>query len=157
MTPASARVPAAQAIARNYVRLARGAAWAAGKGWLGPLSRFGDAIGLLSDAAAHKRWAFAHPGHNRAAAVEVQAWFDCIAQAEAAGPLDTALPVAVVTAGNGPAASAQRPLMVAPAIASAHGLVVHEPRANHASLLGRNHAGAIVRAVEHVKSAASRT
>jgi pimeloyl-ACP methyl ester carboxylesterase len=152
VTPASAATPAARRIARQYVRLARSAAWAAGAGLLRPLQGMGDTIGLTAEAAPHKRWAFAHGPHNRAAADEVVAWEVAVDQARAAGGLDPDWPVAVVTAGP-----TRLDLMAAPARASRHGHIAHVRRANHASLLGRRHADAIVEAIEHVRQAASRT
>jgi hypothetical protein len=44
-----------------------------------------------------------------------------------------------------------------PTTASRAGLSLQVARANHASLLGRRHAEVIVRAIEHVHAAASRT
>ena len=152
--PAAAAEPSARRLAGHYRRFASAAAWAARAGLLRPLRSLGDTIGLDPDAAERKRWAFAHAGHNRAAADEVAEWGRAVDQALAAGPLDPAWPVAVVTAGPGQQA---RAAMHAPAHASRAGLAIHVAHANHASLLGRRHAEAIVRAVEHVHAAASRT
>lgn len=157
VTPAMAEDPTARRIASQYVRLARTAAWAAGAGLLRPLRRFGDAIGLTAEAAPHKRWAFAHPPHNRAAADEVEMWETAVRQARAAGPLDPAWPVAVVTAGPARVGQAQRSLMREPARLSRDGHAVHVARANHASLLGVRHADAIVQAISHIQAVASRT
>lgn len=157
ITPTAAEGAAAQRIAAQYVRLSRGAAWAAGRGLMRPFARFGDSIGLSAEGAAHKRWAFAHGGHNRAAADEVVEWEATVRQAKAAGPLDPDWPVAVVTAGPARVGQRQRALMAEPAWASRHGYVVNIAAANHASLLGRRYADAIVAAIEHVRGAANRT
>lgn len=157
ITPASAREPAARRVSAQYVRLSRAVAWAAGRGLMRPFARFGDSIGLTAEGAAHKRWAFAHGGHNRGAADEVVQWDATVRQAEAAGPFDPELPVAVVTAGPARIGQSQRALMAEPARASRHGHVANVAAANHASLLGRRYAGAIVEAIERVAAAASRT
>jgi pimeloyl-ACP methyl ester carboxylesterase len=154
VTPAAAVRPAARRLASHYRRFARTVASAAQMGLLRPLTPLGDTIGLGPEAAARKRWAFPLAGHNRAAADEVAQWGQAVDQALAAGPLDPAWPVAVVTAGPGREA---RAAMNAPALASRAGLAIHVAAANHATLLGQRHAGAIVRAIEHVRAAASRT
>jgi pimeloyl-ACP methyl ester carboxylesterase len=157
VTPASAEDAAAVRIAGHYLRFSKAAAWAAEAGLLAPLRPYGDTIGLTREAGAHKRWAFAHGPHNRAAADEVVQWMTGVRQAKEAGPLRAEWPVAVVTAGPSRLAPAQRALMRAPAHGSRRGLVIHVERANHASLLGRRHADAIVRAIEHVRTAAATT
>jgi pimeloyl-ACP methyl ester carboxylesterase len=158
VTPAAAEDPAARRIAGHYVRLSKIAAWAAGAGLFRLLEPLGDPIGLPPEDAAHKRWAFADGGHNRAAADEVIQWRAAVDQAKAAGPLDSDWPVAVVTAG--PAAwvtGRQRRVMTEPARASHHGLQTRVAAANHASLVGRKHADAVIEAIEHVRAASRRT
>jgi hypothetical protein len=152
VTPGLAEAERTKRLAARYVRLARAAAWRAGQGLLRPLRPLGDTIGLGAEAAAYERWAFAHGPHNRAAADEVTMWEAAARQVRAAGPLDPHWPVAVVTAGPG----GQRPVMTGPAWASSRGCVAHVAAANHASLFGRRHADAVVRAIEQVR-AASRT
>lgn len=148
VTPGLAAAERTKRLAAQYVRLARAAGWMAGRGLLRPLRPLGDIIGLGAEAAAHKRWAFAHGPHNRAAADEVTMWEAAARQARAAGPLDPHWPVAVVTAVPG----GQRPVMTGPARASSRGCVDHVAAANHASLLGRRHADAVVRAIEQVRA-----
>ncbi len=155
--PASARQLAARRIARQYMRLARGAAWAAKAGLLAPLRPLGDTIGLDPENAALKRWAFADAQHNRAAADEVAEWETTVRQAEAAGPLDPSWPISVVTAGPPGLAPNQRARMAEPARASRAGYVANVAAANHASLLGRAHANAIIQAIVHVNAAIART
>jgi pimeloyl-ACP methyl ester carboxylesterase len=157
VTPEAAGQPLGRRIARQYVRLARTVAWAAGAGLLRPLSALGDTIGLPEEAAARKRWAFGHAGHNRAAADEVAAWLDTAQQALAAGPFDPAWPVAVVTAGPAGVGGAQKAVLSEPARRSRHGHIATVARANHADLLGRKHAGTIVEAVEYVHGRLART
>jgi pimeloyl-ACP methyl ester carboxylesterase len=155
VTPASAEGAFAQRVASHYVRFSRAAAWAAAKGLLRPIARIGDTIGLPPDAAAQKRWAFAHAAHNRAATDEVLQWEASAAQGRAIGPLDPSLPVAVVTAG--PPLGGPRLALATPAAQSKQGYAAHVGKANHANLLGRKYADAVVQAVEHVVNAASRT
>jgi pimeloyl-ACP methyl ester carboxylesterase len=156
-TPASELDPAARKIAAHYIGFAKAVAWAAGAGLLHPLTPLGDTIGLGAEGAALKRWAFARAGHNRAAADEVVQWPAAARQALAAGPLDPAWPVAVVTAGPSLPGEPLRRLMTEPARASRRGHAVNVAAANHASLLGRRFADAVVDAIEHVRGAAGRT
>ena len=148
VTPGLAAAERTKRLAAQYVRFSRAAAWMAGQGLLRPLRPLGDTIGLGAEAAAHKRWACAHGPHNRAAADEVTMWEAAARQARAAGPFDPHWPVAVVTAGPG----GQRRVMTGPARASSRGCVDHVAAANHASLLGRRHADAVVRAIEQVRA-----
>jgi pimeloyl-ACP methyl ester carboxylesterase len=154
ITPQLAAQPWVRSGAAQYVRLARGAAWLAHRGLLNPLRRWGDRIGLMSEVSAYKHWAFADAGHNRAAAEEVIAWEADVSQAVAAGALDPAWPVAVVLAGPASGTPQREALRKAPADRSAHGYVERIVAANHASLLGRSHAQAVVRAIVHVRTAA---
>jgi len=157
VTPEGADQPLGRRIARQYARLARTAAWAAGAGLLRPLSALGDTIGLPRDGAAHKRWAFGHGAHNRAAADEVTVWAETAQQALAAGAFDPAWPVAVVTAGPAHVGRSGKAAMGEPARASRQGHIANVAGANHASLLGHRHAHAIVEAVEFVRTRSGRT
>ena len=154
ITPALAAEPASRRVAAAYVRLARAVAWASSRGLLGPLRRWGDMIGLTPEAARHKRWAFADPTHNRAAADEIIQWEMTVAQAAAAGTLNPAWPVAVVLAGPAPASPREEAIRTEPARRSPSGHCERVLAANHASLLGSRFAEAIVRAVIHVRDAA---
>jgi len=157
VTPEAAAEPMGRRIARHYVRLARTAAWAAGRGLLRPLSGLGDTIGLAGDGAAHKRWAFGHGAHNAAAADEVACWADTVEQALVTPPFDVNWPLAVVAAGSSHVGRASKAMMSAPARASRQGHVAHAPGANHASLLGRAHADVVVEAIDVVRGRAART
>jgi pimeloyl-ACP methyl ester carboxylesterase len=154
VTPELAAQPWVRSGAAQYVRLARGVAWLAHRGLLNPLRRWGDRIGLMSEVSAYKHWAFADAAHNRAAAEEVVAWEADVSQAAAAGALDPAWPVAVVLAGAASGTPQREALRTAPADRSAYGHVERVVAANHASLLGRSHAQAVVRAIVHVRTAA---
>ena len=107
----------------------------------------GDPIGLPPAAAAAKHDAFASERHNRWGAREAHAWLADAEAAREAGELSRELPVAVVTVGG---AENVRELIQAPARRSRRGYVEHVEAANGATILGERHAGAVVRAVEHV-------
>jgi pimeloyl-ACP methyl ester carboxylesterase len=155
VTPEASDHPRAVQMVGHFNSLSKLAAWGAKAGLVRPLAGpLGDAIGLPSLASAEKRRAFADPAHNRWAAAEVAAWHDSADQARAAGPYDPELPIAVVLTGDGRRPSARHAFQTAPAEASRHGVVIHVPRANHASLLGERHAGHIVRAILSVETAA---
>jgi len=139
--------------AAQYVNLSRAVAWAASKGLLQPLSRWGDTIGLTPEAAAHKRWAFGDMGQNRAALDEIVEWERTVAQAAAAGPLDPDWPVVVVTAGPAPMYFKPRAIQADPAARARLGYVENVSKASHAGLIGRRHAQAVVKAIEFVHKA----
>lgn len=156
ITPALAADPWARRGAAQYVRFARAAAWAASKGFLKPLSPWGDRIGLTPLASRHKRWAFADAAHNRVAADEVVQWEATVAQATAAGPLNPHWPVALVLAGPVRAPERQLAAQIEPARRSPRGYRERVARAGHASLVGARHGEAVVRAIVHVRDAAMR-
>jgi pimeloyl-ACP methyl ester carboxylesterase len=137
-----------------YLRFAQAAAWAASKGLLKPLSRWGDLIGLTPEAAPHKRWAFADAAHNRVAAEEVAQWDAAEAQALAAGPLDPRWPVAVILAGPAHGPLRQRNLQIEPARRSHRGFEDRVAAAHHANLIGARFADAVVSGIVHVRDAA---
>lgn len=150
ITPDGAAHPMVQRYARHFGRLSRVAAGAAGLGLLRPLRRFGDRIELGAEASAHKRLTFVNAAHNRVASDEVQQWEAAARQGREAGSLDPVWPVAVVTAGGERGIGWSKPLQTAPAEASRHGYAVNVREADHASLLGRRHADAIVAGIAHV-------
>jgi pimeloyl-ACP methyl ester carboxylesterase len=151
-TPAAMNSGLVSLFVGQFGALSKLAAWTAGTGLLKPLAGtgFGDMIGLSGDAESEKRWAFADAVHAAAAAAEVEAWPAAARQALAAGDLDPKLPVAVILAGPASANGAYKALQCAPAEASFHGLVDHVDGATHASILGQEHAPAIVRGIEQV-------
>ena len=149
-TPEGAEDPRQASFVGAFGHIARGTAWAAGLGLLRPLSPLGDAIGVTPAAAAEKRWAFSHPGHNHWAAEEAGNWFATAAQARAAAPYPPDLPVAVITVRGQPHAEALGRDRAAPARASRHGYEAVVGGANHATLLGQRFAREIVKAVQHV-------
>jgi len=154
ITPALAADPWVRRGTSHYIRFSRAAAWAASKGLLRPLSRWGDQIGLTADAAKHKRWAFADAAHNRVAADEVIQWETDVAQAAAAGSLNPDWPVAVILAGPAKAPAKQLAVQTAPADRSPRGYCERIVKARHASLIGGRFAEAVVRAIVHVRDAA---
>ncbi len=83
---------------------------------------YADPIGLPDQPKAEKRRAFVSVRRNRFAAAEIRSWSDSsAAEAVAAGPLDPALPVSVITAGPSRAGRSE------PAQRSLHGYFENVP------------------------------
>ena len=81
-TPEAWDHPTVPQVVGHFTRLSKMAAWGAQVGLQRPLAgALGDAIGLPGPAKAEKQEAFAHAGHNRWAAAEVDAWHASAAQA----------------------------------------------------------------------------
>ena len=150
-TPEASLSGPTRTFAVQFGHLSRLADAAASVGLLKPFAFAGDAIGLKGPAAAEKRWAFANGGHNRWAAEEVSQWMQTAAQAQALGQLDPDVPVAVVTAGRGPAAWDET--RAEAARRSKSGYYENVPNAAHATLLGVQFADHIVKAIDHVRAA----
>jgi pimeloyl-ACP methyl ester carboxylesterase len=155
--PAGAAHALIQRYAQHFGRLSRLAAGAASFGLFKPLKVMGDRIELTREASPHKRWAFAHGPHNRAASDEVQQWEPAARQAREAGPLDPAWPVAVVTAGPERGFGWHKALQAQPAKASRAGYIHNVAAASHANLLGRRYAHAIVDGILHVHGALTKS
>lgn len=150
-TPEAMDSPAVARVIHAYRRGVRVVGAASYAGVMLPVSLVvGDMIGLSGAARAEKRRVYAAPQHARWSAEEVQNWPAAARQCIEAGALSPDLPVAVVTAGAVSGAQRMKTLQSAPAEASRHGYLEHVVGANHASLLGRRHADAIVRGVQHV-------
>ena len=155
VTPTVAADVAVRQGAAQYQNLARLVAWPRMNPVLRALSPWGDMIGLAPDAAAHKRWAYADAGQRRAAADEILQWDSTVAQATEAGPLDPKWPVVVVTAGPAPMYLKPRAIQADPAWKARTGYVENVRKASHASLVGRRHAEAVVKAIDFVMKAAA--
>ena len=151
-TPEVSAHPVAANFISRFGTISGWAAAGANAGLFKPLMGvgLGDPIGLPPQASLKKRRAFASPTHNRWSAEEARAWPTDAAQVAEAGPLDPALPVAVITAGPLGGRRAWKEYQAAPATASRHGHVENVPRAGHATLLGPRFADAIVRGVQFV-------
>jgi pimeloyl-ACP methyl ester carboxylesterase len=136
---------------QNFGRASRLAAWGAEAGLLAPLAGtgLGDAIGLDGAPGVEKRWAFANPGHNHWAALEVESWAESARQARDSGGFDPRLPVAVILTGTPTDRTGFRALQAAPAKASQHGLIDYVAGASHATMLNGIFGDAIIRGVEH--------
>ncbi|QUD87053.1 alpha/beta fold hydrolase [Phenylobacterium montanum] len=147
--------PQVRAFVEKFAAASRWAARGARIGLYQPLAGtwFGDKIGLTPVASAEKRRAFASPTHNRWASAEVDQWMNTAAEAKAAGPLDPAWPVAVITAGPVAGREAWKDLQATPARRSQHGYIDHVAAASHATLLGVSHADSVVRGVTFVRQA----
>ena len=154
-TPEASDLPQVRQFIGAFTRASQLAALGARTGLYAPLSYtwFGDKIGLTPVASKEKRRAFASPRHNRWAADEVSPWLTSAEEAKAAGPLNPAWPVAVVTAGASHGRLGWKSLQATPARESRHGYVENVEDAGHATLLGVKHADAIVRGVDHVLAA----
>lgn len=138
-----------------YRHFATAVAGAARLGLLAPMSGLAKGMGLPAAPTAAKRWAFTRKSHNHACADEVRHWLVAAQQAKAAGPLDPAWPVAVVTAGPTRGRKTLKTAQAEPARRSAIGYVENVLEAGHATLLTGRHAEAVVRGVLHVLQAAS--
>lgn len=136
-----------------FARIAKISVVAARVGILKVFSPLADTIGLPGSAAAEKRWTFGRVSQNVWAANEVGQWRQTASQAAASAPYSPSLPVAVVLAGE--AAGERGQARGAPARASRSGYFTADSEANHASLLGEDHAEAILKAIEHVMKAAA--
>ena len=113
----------------------------------------GDSIGLDDPAHSEKVYFFGDTKFNKVGAEETLQASRAAEQAAAAGTLDPNLPVAVITEGSRnppPAMKAWGSGREQAAHDSRHGSVEYVPGATHASLLGRDHAAVIVKAVMRV-------
>jgi pimeloyl-ACP methyl ester carboxylesterase len=150
-TPEAMESKVISGFVQHFGRASRLAAWGAENGLLAPFSGtgLGDAIGLEGAPGREKRWAFADAGHNHWAAREAQCWAESAREAREAGGFDPGLPVAVILTGTPSDRNGFRPLQIAPAKASKHGLVDYVAGASHATMLNGVFADAIIRGVEH--------
>src|SRR5262249_13799244 len=108
----------------------------------------GDSIGLDGAAHAEKIYFFAHAPTLEVAAAEMDQAQRAAEQALAAGELDPELPVGAITEGR--RSWGAEDLRLEGARRSHHGWSVNVPDANHASLLGRDHARVIADGVERL-------
>lgn len=150
-TPESMDSPMVARAVHAYRRATRMLGWGARAGVMRPVSLLiGDMIGLSGEARVEKRRIYASQAHARWSAEEVQHWPATARHCIEAGAFPPELPVAVITAGAERIGRQLKALQAAPAEASDHGYVEHVEGCNHASLLGKRHADAIVRGIEHV-------
>jgi len=156
-TPELSETPSGRQFASAFMRASRLAALGARLGLFTPLKGtwLGDKYGLAPAASAEKRRAFASPDHNRWASAEVDQWMASAVEAKAAGPLNPAWPVAVLTAGKHRADLSG--LVYAPARASRAGYSENVPLATHQSLVGLAYSDAVVRGIDHVRDAGAKS
>ena len=141
--------------ANRFAQASKWAAVGASMGLFKPVTgKYGDRIGLPPAAKAEKKHAFASGAHNRNAYAEVREWNLSAQQLVDIGPLDPALPVSVVTAGAGRQAY-QQTLRIAPATESRHGYYRNVEAAEHRTLLGLEHGGAVIEGIARVLAALS--
>ncbi|MDP1875895.1 alpha/beta fold hydrolase [Phenylobacterium sp.] len=153
-TPEAVQIPLVRRFVTTFGSLSQGSAVAISLGLAKPLFFLGDRIGLAGPAVREKQAAFVSGRHARNAANEAAHWLESAAMARAAGGLDPAWPVAVVTAGaaadsNGAWGRAR----LAPVEASDHGSYAAVPAAGHATILSHAHNSEIVAAVKRVIAA----
>ena len=156
-TPDMSETPSGRQFAEAFRKASRLAAFGARLGLFTPLKGtwLGDKYGLPPVASDEKRSAFASPDHNRWASAEVDQWMASAAEARAAGPLNPAWPVAVITAGAHRADLSG--LTYAPARASHAGYSENVPRATHQTLVGLAHSDAVLRGIDHVRDAGAKS
>lgn len=130
-------------------------AMASSVGLLKPFAkRHGDRMGLPPEAKAEKIHAFGLGRHARTTFAEAKAENEATRQLLALGPLDPALPVAVITAGpERPERPGRKQAQAATANNSRAGYYRNVETATHNSLLGLDHAHAIVEGIAHVREA----
>jgi len=156
-TPDMSETPSGRQFAEAFRKASRLAAFGARLGLFTPLKGtwLGDKYGLPPVASDEKRRAFASPDHNRWASAEVDQWMASAAEARAAGPLNPAWPVAVITAGAHRADLSG--LTYAPARASHAGYSENVPQATHQTLVGLAHSDAVLRGIDHVRDAGAKS
>jgi pimeloyl-ACP methyl ester carboxylesterase len=156
-TPQVSETPSGRQFADAFAKASRLAALGARLGLFTPLQGtwLGDKYGLPPAASAEKRRAFASPAHNRWASAEVDQWMASAAEAKAAGPLNPAWPVAVITAGKHRADLSG--LVYAPARASRAGYSENAPNATHQTLVGLAYSDAVVRGIDRVRDAVAKS
>jgi hypothetical protein len=119
--------------------------------------RHGDRMGLPPAAKAEKIHAFGLGRHARTTYAEAKAENEATRQLFALGPLDPALPVAVITAGpERPERPGRKLAQAATAKASQAGYYRNVETATHNSLLGLEHAQNIVDGIAHVREAVAK-
>lgn len=151
-TPEMTSDPRAQPFLSRVRNVARATAVAGSLGLTRVAYYWGDRIGLPPQGQAEKRHAFVSGRHARTAAAEVLVWDQGSTQAGTVS-LNPQWPVAVVTAGDAARMGEWNIARRAPERASRAGYYENVAGAEHASLLGLTHNGAVLRAVDHVLSA----
>lgn len=156
-TPEVGETASGRQFADAFAKASRLAALGARLGLFTPLKGtwLGDKYGLPPAASAEKRAAFASPAHNRWASAEVDQWMTSVAESKAAGPLNPAWPVAVITAGKHRADLTS--MTYAPARNSRAGYSENVPQATHQTLVGLAYSDAVVRGIDHVRDAGAKS
>lgn len=158
VTPELIDQPGAATFVSRMTLVARLGAVAGSMGVTKPLYWRRDRIGLPDYALAEKRRGFISGRQSRAALDEVLHWHAAALQTLAAGNLDPAWPVAVITAGPpSPERQAWNTVRHAPAARSQAGFLDNVDAATHTSLLGAAHGERVMAGVDHVLAAARPT
>jgi pimeloyl-ACP methyl ester carboxylesterase len=117
---------------------------------------FGDITGVDPEAHRELNWFYAQRSHEHWGARETEQSYEAGQETLAAGQLDPAMPVvAIFRANDAGANSPWGRLRVDAATASRRGAVVSVDRASHPSLIGRDHAEVVVKAVLSVMDSAA--
>ncbi len=153
MTPEIIDIPGGRRAIQGFGRLLQVASFAGRLGLMAPVARVSSGfIGLTGAAAREKRHIHGLATHARWAAAEVLGW-PATSTLAGAGELPVDMPVAVTTAGAYHPANPVKQAQVRPATRAKKGHVEHVTGSTHASLLGPQHADAIIRGVQHVLAA----
>ncbi len=156
VTPELIDQPGAATFVSGMTLVARLGAVAGSLGLTKPLYWRADRIGLPAYGLAEKRRGFVSGRQSRAALNEVLHWHAAALQTLAAGELDPAWPVAVITAGpQSPERQAWNAVRHAPAARSRAGFLENVDAATHTSLLGAVHGERVMVGVEQVLAAAT--
>jgi pimeloyl-ACP methyl ester carboxylesterase len=149
--PSAAATPAGRRYLTGFDRVADLTEAAGRLGAMKALSPFvSDMIGLDAPAHREKVWFWAYGPHIRTGAQETRLSLAAAEQAAAAGRLDPDLPVAAITEGRPGRGGAWADHRLEGAEGSRRGFVVNIPDANHASMLGRDHAATIAEVIVRV-------
>lgn len=157
VTPEMIQLPGAARFIDRMSGIARLGSVAGSLGLTKPLYWWGDRIGLPPAGKAEKRRGFISGRQSRAAYAEVQSWRAAAGQAAAAGTLDPAWPVSVITAGPpSPQMDLWNAVRHAPGRAARDGMVENVDEASHTTVLGLVHGDRVVAGVDFVLRAAGR-
>ncbi len=156
MSPQVAITGQGRQMIKHFSTFAGQVEWMANLGVLRAIAPWqGDSIGLTGAAHDEKVWFFGSARFNRTGAQETRQAQHAAEQVLAAGRLDPDMPVAVVTEGPSQGGtSAWGRGRVQAAVQSHHGFFENIEGATHASMIGKDHAPVIVRAVENVMAVA---
>jgi pimeloyl-ACP methyl ester carboxylesterase len=152
--PEAQAMGTAKAWLKRAANVANFGATVAPLGVVKPLSLFfANGIGQSGVPLREKRRMFGAPSHMRASAREIAAIMDNVEAAIAGDAFIPALPVATVTAGAaGEGRNRWKETQARAARLSTRGTSVNVDAASHTSVLGPLHGGAVLQAIERVRT-----